>query len=135
MTRTVIAVILLLLAAHLPAAEVAHAGPYAFHSSFWINLHETLMEHAAAEAAPDLSALPASEAEAWRAAVDVYRKNKSGWNITFDRPMAITHDVSTQFGDEVAAPALRELLRARLAALPGPDREVLARLPRRRPDL
>jgi hypothetical protein len=110
MTRTAIAVTLLLLAADLPAAEVARAEPYTFHSSFWINLHETLMHHAVAKAAPDLSALPANEAEAWQGAVDVYRKNKSGWNITFDRPMAITHDALTQFGDEAATPALREPL-------------------------
>jgi hypothetical protein len=110
MTRTAIAVTLLLLSAHLRAAEVTRAGPYTFHSSFWINLHETLMHHAMARRAPDLTALPANDAEAWRATVDVYRKNKSGWNINFDRPMAITHDVLTQFGDEVAAPTLREPL-------------------------
>jgi hypothetical protein len=114
MTRIAIAATLLLVTADLRAAEVTRAGPYAFHSSFWINLHETLMEQAAAKEAPDLGGLPERDAEAWRAALDVYRKNKSGWNITFDRPMAIMHDVLTQVADDAAAPALREPLGAAL---------------------
>jgi tetratricopeptide (TPR) repeat protein len=98
MTRIAIAVTLLLLSAHLRAAEVTRAGRYTFHSSFWINLHETLMDDAAAKAAPDRSALPADEAEAWRTAVEVYRKNKSGRNIDeFEKATTINPAYSASY--------------------------------------
>jgi hypothetical protein len=99
----------LLFALHAAAAEVTRAGPFAFHSSLWINLHETLMHFATAKTPPDLSALTPEERALWNAAVDTYRRTGTG-SITFRREMRIMHDVLTQVGDEETKPELREPL-------------------------
>lgn len=99
----------ILLSLPISAAEVTRVGPYAFHSSLWINLHETLMHCASAETPCDLTTLNPEERAAWSAAVETYRRTGTG-NITFRRAMAVTHDVLTQVGDDETASGVREPL-------------------------
>ena len=52
---------LLLAARVLSAGEVTRADRWELHSSFWMNLHQTLMHDASARNARDLTALPPEE--------------------------------------------------------------------------
>jgi|SRR5579863_2907453 len=71
----------LFLAAGLNSSAVfgqASQTTFDFHSGFWVNLHHTLYNQAAgikAGRTPNLSALSATEATAWNAALDYYERN------------------------------------------------------------
>lgn len=111
MMRNMLAAAALLVSLEASAAEVTRVGPYAFHSSFWINLHETLMHCATTPCDP--AGLSPNERAAWDEAVETYRKtwqDGGRGSITFVRPMAITHDVVTTLTDDETAPELREPL-------------------------
>lgn len=54
--------LLFLLTVSAGAAEVTRAGRWDLHSSFWMNLHQTLMHDATAREARDLTALSAEGA-------------------------------------------------------------------------
>ncbi len=64
----------LLLATTAAGSEVTRVGRWELHSSFWMNLHQTLMHDSSARTARDLSGLSAQERDAWLAAVRVYRE-------------------------------------------------------------
>lgn len=110
--RNVLAATALLVSLEASAAEVIRVGPYAFHSSLWINLHETLMHCATTKTPCDFAGLSPDERAAWDEAVQTYRRTwrDEGGSITFVRPMRITHDVLTSVADEETAPELREPL-------------------------
>ena len=82
-------------------AEVTRVGRWELHSSFWMNLHQTLMHDATSRTPRDLSALPKDQQDAWTAAVIAYR---AGWggqgSIIFARPMKITQDELSQVADD-----------------------------------
>jgi hypothetical protein len=77
----------LFLAAGLNSSAVfgqASQTTFDFHSGFWVNLHHTLYNQAAgnkAGRAPNLSALNATEATAWNAALDYYDRNLAGKDL------------------------------------------------------
>ena len=108
--RRLLAAAVFLIPFDLSAAEVARVGPYSFHSSFWVSLHQTLMHFATTKSAVDLTGLTAEERQEWKAAVDIYKANNPGGMITFERPMRITHDVLTAVADDVTATSLRDPL-------------------------
>ncbi|MGH9458159.1 MAG: hypothetical protein ACRD2J_11040 [Thermoanaerobaculia bacterium] len=107
--RSFLAAVAILVCLEADAAEVARAGPYTFHSSFWVSLHQTLMHCATAKTPCDLAALTADERAEWEAAVETYRTTGEG-QITFRRPMAITSDALTTVPDDEIAPEIREPL-------------------------
>jgi hypothetical protein len=64
---------LMLLAATASGAEVIRVGRWELHSSFWMNLHQTLMHDAVSRESRDLTGLSPKERESWSAAVAAYR--------------------------------------------------------------
>jgi hypothetical protein len=104
--RHMVAGAIILSSLHASAAEVTRVGPFAFHSSFWISLHETLMHCATATRPCEVDSLTPDERAIWNEAVETYRTTGSG-EITFRREMRITHDVLTQILDDDSGPKLR----------------------------
>src|SRR5687768_14186410 len=96
-------VALLLFATTVHAAEVTRAARWEMHSSFWMNLHQTLMRDASSEAR-DTSALSAEERAAWDAAISVYRQSAEGGSITFSQRMVALQDDLTQVADDAVNP-------------------------------
>lgn len=100
---------LLLLATAAAGSEVTRAGRWELHSSFWMNLHHTLMHDASARTPRDLGGLSPQERESWLAAVGAYRD-------TARVPKLELQDALTQIADDavrvtIAAP-LAEALRS-----------------------
>lgn len=81
-------------------AEVVRAGRWHLHSSFWMNLHQTLMHDASTRSPRDLTPLTAEQRAIWSAAVDVYRENAGPGSITFSRSMMGLQDRITQIADD-----------------------------------
>lgn len=99
--------ILLLVSTFARGAEVTRAGRWELHSSFWMNLHQTLMHDAAARTSRDLSALSKEHQDAWTAAVNAYRDAWGGrGSITFTQTMMSTQDELGQVADDAANPPL-----------------------------
>lgn len=91
----------LLLATTVHSAEVTRAGIWELHSSFWMNLHQTLMRDASARTPRDLSALTAEQQAAWTAAVAAYREAWGGkGGITFAQKMMGTQNELSQVADD-----------------------------------
>ena len=91
---------ILLFASVVHAGEVTRVGMWELHSSFWMNLHQTLMHDASTSTARDLSALTPEEKTAWTAAVAAYRAAAEGkGNITFVRELQIMQDELSQVAD------------------------------------
>jgi hypothetical protein len=82
------------------AAEVVQVRPWELHSSFWMNLHQTLIADAMRSTPRALPALSAEELTAWNEAVGTYRTAGGRGDMTFARPMLITTDALTQVADE-----------------------------------
>lgn len=115
--RTLAAALLLLTATLAHGAEATRAGRWELHSSFWMNLHQTLMHDAASRQPRDVSALAKEEQDAWNAAVAAYREAWGGkGSITFAESMMATQDELAQVADDAANPALSGPLAAALRA-------------------
>ncbi len=84
--------IALLLAPTARAAEVSRAGAHAFHSGFWINLHDRLRHDAREKTTPD--------DKAWRDAVIVYRTEVVPKDPLFDRTMVALTNRLAQIPDD-----------------------------------
>ena len=84
------------------AAEVTRAGRWELHSSFWMNLHQTLMHDASSRQARDFSALSQGERTAWDGAVAVYREAAGRGSITFAQPMRELQNALTHVADDAA---------------------------------
>jgi len=91
---------------HAHAAEVVRVAPWEFHNSFWMSLHQTLMDDASRSTPRDLAALSPEEQKAWTEAVAAYRAAANGADMTFAKPMAITNDAITQIADDAMEPAI-----------------------------
>jgi len=100
MFRTLTLFGLLSCAAAAHAAQVVTVHPWELHSSFWMSLHQRLIDDASRKDARDLSALSPGERQAWQAAVEVYRTAGGRGDMTFARPMLITTDALTQVADD-----------------------------------
>lgn len=97
--------LLLTLALGANASEVVRVAPWELHSSFWMSLHQTLMNDV--RETRDLSALTAEEQAAWKEAVTAYRTAAgNAGNVTFTRPMVITVDGITQVADDAMEPEI-----------------------------
>jgi hypothetical protein len=96
------------------AARVVTVAPWELHSSFWMSLHQRLMDDATRAAPRSLTGISPREAKDWKASVDAYRAAGGRGDITFAKPMEITSDVLTQVADDaselVAEAPLREAL-------------------------
>lgn len=79
------------------AAEVVRVPPWEFHSSFWMSLHQTLIEDL--HTPRKLDGLTAEEQSAWKAAVEAYRTAAPRSPIFADA-VTITDDAITQVGDD-----------------------------------
>ncbi|MGZ5446128.1 MAG: hypothetical protein ACXW5U_30705 [Thermoanaerobaculia bacterium] len=99
--------ILLFIATFARGAEVTRAGRWELHSSFWMNLHQTLMHDASTRTPRDLSALPKEHQESWTAAVSAYREAWGGkGSITFAQTMMNAQDDLGQIADDAVNPPL-----------------------------
>lgn len=99
------------------AAEVVTVRPWELHSSFWMCLHQRLIDDAMRSTPRALTGLAPAEQAAWNEAVGFYRTAGGRGNMTFARPMLITSDALTQVADDateplIDAPLNQALLRA-----------------------
>jgi hypothetical protein len=96
------AVLFAIVSTPLPAtaAEVVAAGPWQLHSSFWMSLHQTLMDEATKKAPEKTAGLTPAELTAWTEAVNAYKAAGGEGDMTFARAMVITSDGLTQVADD-----------------------------------
>jgi hypothetical protein len=114
--RTVTALLLGLCAFAAHGAEAVRADPWELHSSFWMSLHQTLMDDVTRSGARDLTALTEQERAAWNAAVAAYRTAAGHGDITTANAMTITNDAISQTSDDgLQPPANAPLTEAPLA--------------------
>ena len=104
--RAVALSLLIALAAGAQASEVVRASRWEFHSSLWMNLHQTLMHDASSRTPRDLGALSAEEQAVWNEAVAAYRAAGGQGDITFANPMGLTNDGLTQVTDDATEPVI-----------------------------
>ncbi|MCH9648976.1 MAG: hypothetical protein K0U98_12120 [Deltaproteobacteria bacterium] len=88
------------------ASEVVTVPPWEFHSSFWMSLHQRLIEDASRSTPRVLTGLSSEEEAVWNEAVDAYRTAGGSDNMTFSRPMLITTDALSQVADDAAEPLI-----------------------------
>jgi hypothetical protein len=79
---------------------VVAVSRWELHSSFWMSLHQRLIEDAMAREPRPLDALTPAEKAAWQEAVEAYRTLGGDGNMTFARPMIITSDALSQVVDD-----------------------------------
>ncbi len=106
MTRALTLLALLTGAAAANAAEVISVRPWELHSSFWVSLHQTLIDDAMRSAPRALTALSPEEQTAWNEAVAAYRTAGGRGDMTFAKPMLITSDALTQVADDATEPII-----------------------------
>ena len=92
---------LLLLSPKLRAAP-APAGPFEFHSDFWLNLHHFLYEQAGHPTKP-LADLTAAEKAAWGNAVTFYRRSITPHDLLLDPHM---QSIDTELAEDESLPKL-----------------------------
>lgn len=95
--------LLIALAAGVHASEVVRASRWELRNSFWMSLHQTMMDDANRRAPRDLGALSVEEQAVWNEAVAAYRT--AGTDI-FGRPMSLTTDGLTQVTDDATEPII-----------------------------
>jgi len=112
MRRTLETLLFLIAFQTAPAggSEVVKAGRWELHSSFWMNLHQTLMHDASTRAPRDLDALSEEERATWMNVVAAYREAAGEGSITFSDPTMELQDVLTQVSDGAVDPMLRSPL-------------------------
>lgn len=86
------------------ADEIIRVPPWELHSSFWMNLHQTLMTDAMRASARELPGLSAEEQAVWNDAVKSYHDLAGNGDLTFSKPMMITNDAITQIADDGSEP-------------------------------
>ena len=77
------------------AAEVARAGPFTFHSSFWINLYETLIHFASPRVDQNLAGFSEEEQRVWGEAAAAFRKSPR-------LPQIVARDLLSQVPDDAS---------------------------------
>jgi len=98
--------VLLLLSLGAHAADVVRASHWEFHNSFWMSLHQTLIDDAMREQPRDLGALKPEEQTAWNEAVAAYKTAGGSGDMTFSKTMVITTDGLTQVADDAVDPII-----------------------------
>ncbi len=97
-----LACLALLLSTMLHAAPVAQAGPFEFHSDFWLNLHHFLYEQASSHANRTAD-LAGDEKVAWRKALAFYRQAMITHDLLFDPHM---QSIDTELAEDETLPKL-----------------------------
>lgn len=97
--RWIVIPVLLMSVLFIEATEVIQVPPWEFHSSFWMNLHQTLMTEAMGTSSRDHKSLSPEEQATWNSAVTDYRTAGGTGDFTFSKPMLITNDAITQIAD------------------------------------
>ena len=92
------------------AGETVRAGRWVLHNSFWINLHEALMQEASTKQSAFDESVSETEAAAWADAVDSYRAAAGPGSITFSNAMMEVQDALTQAADDASIVSLAGLL-------------------------
>jgi len=100
--------VLLFLACALPAnaAEVVRVAPWELHSSFWMSLHQTLIDDATRPTPRELTALSPEDQKTWNECVAAYRAAGGTGDMVFSKSMAITNDAISQVTDDATEPAI-----------------------------
>jgi hypothetical protein len=101
--RALIAFLLLACGVAVQGAEIVRVPPWEFHNSFWMSLHQTLLEDVHAQR--KLTGLSAEEQATWNQAVAAYR-TAAGRNPIFADPIVITDDAITQVADDAKEPLI-----------------------------
>lgn len=104
--RSLFVVFVLVCALPATAAEVVRVAPWELHSSFWMSLHQTLIDDAMRSTPRDLTALPAGNQKDWNEAVAAYRTAGGHGDMTFALPMVITNDALSQVADDAMEPLI-----------------------------
>lgn len=99
-------VLLLACAFAANASDTVRVPPWEFHNSFWMSLHQTLIDDAMSPKPRDLSSLSAAENAAWTASVAAYRAVGGKGDMTFANAMLITNDGLTQVADDAIDPVI-----------------------------
>jgi len=97
-----LACLALLLSPTLFAAPAAQAGPFEFHSDFWLNLHHFLYEQASSHA-KRTSDLAGDEKIAWDKALAFYRQTMVTHDLLFDPHMQA---IDTELAEDETLPKL-----------------------------
>lgn len=110
----------LVTAGPLAAGGMLQVDRWHLHSSFWINLHEALMQEASTrQSAFGDGRLSAEETAAWTTAITAYRTAAGDGSITFSNAMMQVQDALTQVADDaVVVPLSGPLGDALQAAAP-----------------
>jgi hypothetical protein len=89
------------------ASEVVRAARWELHSSFWMSLHQTLIDDAMRKIPRELTGLTPEEQATWRDAVASYRTTAGdAYDFTFVTAMVITNDAITQIADDAVTPEI-----------------------------
>ena len=104
MIRALTVVAVLSLTDMARASEPVRVAPWELHNSFWMSLHETLIEDAMRSTPRARLALSAEQLSQWNEAVVAYRTAAGRGDMTFSPPMMITSDAVTQVADDAAEP-------------------------------
>ena len=78
---------------------MSRQGPYVFHSSFWINLHERLRSEAMARTPEAHGDFTAPECEAWDAAIATYKSDVAKRDAIFDKDLVAWTRALAMSGD------------------------------------
>jgi hypothetical protein len=104
-TRAALAISLLLAASEAHASEVVRASRWELHNSFWMSLHQTLIDDAMRKTPRELPGLTPEEQTTWKEAVAAYRTaGGDAYDLTFVREAVITNDAITQIADDALTP-------------------------------
>ncbi|MGA7615077.1 MAG: hypothetical protein WBX15_07840 [Thermoanaerobaculia bacterium] len=99
--------LLLALSFHARASEVVRASIWEFHDSFWMSLHQRLIDDATRAQPRDLNGWSPEEQAAWNQSVAAYRAAAPGnGDMTFARSMETTSDAITQLADDAREPLI-----------------------------
>lgn len=103
----------------LAGTTVQADSRWIFHNSFWMSLHQTLIDDASRSTPRDLSSWTADERTAWNESVAEYRTAGGKGDITFSKPMTATTEAIASIADDAreapAAPLAKALQRAAAA--------------------
>jgi hypothetical protein len=87
------------------ADAVVQVAPWEFHNSFWVSLHQSLMDDVMSKAPRHLEGATAAEQSAWNEAVEAYRKAAPGrGDISFSQSMMATTYALARTADDAAEP-------------------------------
>lgn len=86
-------------------AEPVRVAPWEFHDSFWMSLHQTLMDNVMSKTPQRFEGASAEEQAAWNEAVEEYRRAAPGrGDISFSKAMKATTFAISRIADGAPQP-------------------------------